>query len=43
MEIKERENRGDRGYLYEVVPRQKGLFKLRSNIEKKVVITVRQG
>lgn len=42
LEIREREDRGDRGYLYEVVPRQKGLFKLRSNIEKKVVITARQ-
>ena len=42
LEIREREDRGDRGFLYEVVPRQKGLFKLRSNIEKKVVITVRQ-
>ena len=42
LEIREREDKGDRGYLYEVVPRQKGLFKQRSNIEKKVVITARQ-
>ena len=28
--------------LFDVVPRQKGIFKLRSNIEKKVVVTVQQ-
>jgi hypothetical protein len=27
---------------YEMVPRQKGIFKLRSNVEKKVVVSVQQ-
>ena len=38
-----RENvRGDKDSVFEVVPRQKGVFKLRSNVEKKVVVSVQQ-
>lgn len=38
-----RENvRGDKDSGFEVVPRQKGVFKLRSNVEKKVVVSVQQ-
>ena len=40
LEIREKEE--GKNNTYEVVPRQKGLFKLRSNVEKKVIITVEQ-
>ena len=33
---------GDKDAGFEVVPRQKGIFKLRSNVEKKVVVSVQQ-
>jgi hypothetical protein len=32
----------DKDAGFEVVPRQKGVFKLRSNVEKKVVVSVQQ-
>ena len=38
LEIKEKAETN----IYEMVPRQKGVFKLRSNIEKKVVVSVQQ-
>jgi len=43
LEIKEKEETvGKAGAVYETVPRQKGMFKLRSNVEKKVIVTVQQ-
>ena len=39
LEIKEKEEGKN---LYDHVPRHKGLFKLRTNVEKKVIITVQQ-
>lgn len=33
---------GDKDVGFEVVPRQKGVFKLRCNVEKKVVVSVQQ-
>ena len=41
MEIKEKSNETNSA-AFELVPRQKGIFKLRSNIEKKVVVSVQQ-
>ena len=42
MEIKEKSNETSNSAAFELVPRQKGIFKLRSNIEKKVVVSVQQ-
>ena len=39
MEIKEKSETAN---TYDLVPRQKGIFKLRSNVEKKVVVSVQQ-
>ncbi len=39
LEIKEKSSEANQ---YDLVPRQKGVFKLRSNVEKKVVISVQQ-
>ena len=41
MEIKEKSSETNSA-VFELVPRQKGIFKLRSNIEKKVVVSVQQ-
>ena len=41
MEIKEKSSETNSA-AFELVPRQKGIFKLRSNIEKKVVVGVQQ-
>ena len=41
MEIKEKSSETNSS-AFELVPRQKGIFKLRSNIEKKVVVSVQQ-
>ena len=38
MEIKEKSESNN----YDLVPRQKGVFKLRSNVDKKVVVSVQQ-
>ena len=39
LEIKEKSETAN---TYDLVPRQKGIFKLRSNVEKKVVVSVQQ-
>lgn len=39
LEIKEKSESNN---VYELVPRQKGIFKLRSNIDKKVIVSVQQ-
>ena len=39
LEIKEKSESAN---TYDLVPRQKGIFKLRSNVEKKVVVSVQQ-
>ena len=38
LEIKEKSESNN----YDLVPRQKGIFKLRSNVDKKVVVSVQQ-